>query len=309
MGRCVLRDPRHPRWPADGERTELVDVAERWKWAYVDRAHELHRERVVGGKPKKLTTAIREYLDERREAVSRSTWFNDRTALQHLADDFGNVVVHAVRPQKTLNRLLREGYQPYTVEVYSAFLSGFYRWLGLAYEVTLPKYQQDAPRVWTDAEVVAIREHAGELAVAVDCGLYMGLRYGEIGGLDWSDVDLSTWTVRVQRQAGGKPLKGRRARTALILPGWAHRRGIGPVAVVRRQNIADVLKAAGLYEIGVGWHSLRHTYARLFLEAKPDMRLLQASLGHASVTTTESRYNWLLPDKAAELARRAIHGI
>jgi hypothetical protein len=45
----------------------------------------------------------------------------------------------------------------------------------------------------------------------------------------------------------------------------------------------------------------------MFLEAIPEMRLLQASLGHASVTVTEQSYNWLLPDKAAEMARAGIY--
>ena len=68
------------------------------------------------------------------------------------------------------------------------------------------------------------------------------------------------------------------------------------------------LKDAGLNGPGVGWHALRHTYARLFLEATRDIRLLQASLGHASVTTTEASYNWLLPERAAEMARDVIYG-
>jgi integrase len=310
MGQVTLRDPRHPNWPRDGERTELEDIADRWKWAYVDRAHELHRERVVGGKPRLLKAAVREYLEHRKDAVARTTWMNDRTALAHLADDFGNAAVHQIDPQKTLNRLLREGYQPYTVETYSAFLSGFWRWCGLTYDVRLPRRQKPEPRVWTDEEIERLRKAAGELLLPIDCGLYMGLRFGEIMGLDWSDVDSASWTVRVQRQKGGAPLKGRRARTALILPGWSHGRGIGPVVPqLRRQRITGVLRAAGLEEIGVGWHSFRHTYARMFLEGKPDMRLLQASLGHGSVTTTEQSYDHLLPDRAAALARRAIHGI
>lgn len=188
-------------------------------------------------------------------------------------------------------------------------MSGFWRWLGLDYTVSLPRWQKAEPRVWTDAEVGRVRAAAGDLLVAIDCGLYMGLRFGEIFGLDWSDVDLATWTVRVRRQQGGGPLKSRRVRTAVILPGWTHEARTGPVAAkAKRQRLTTVLKRAGLLEMGVGWHSFRHTYARLFLEAKPDMRLLQASLGHGSVTTTEQSYNWLLPDRAAELARVAIHG-
>lgn len=309
-GRCVMRDPTHPAWPDAGERTELYEVADRWKWAYVDLGHRLHKERVLGvSRVMALTEAVREYTEARRPLVSRSTQGNDKAALAQLVKDFGSTPVHLVDPQRTLNRLLSEGYEPYTVEIYSAFLSGFWRWLGLPYAIELPRYQRAEPRVWTNDEIETIRDKAGDLLTAIDAGLYMGLRFGEIFGLEWSDVDLATWTVRVRRQKGGAPLKSRRARTAVILPGWTHPHGSGTVAVpAKRQRLTTVLKRAELLGDGVGWHSFRHTYARLFLEAKPDMRLLQASLGHGSVTTTEQAYNWLLPDKAAEMSVRAIHG-
>ena len=74
------------------------------------------------------------------------------------------------------------------------------------------------------------------------------------------------------------------------------------------RGLANVLNGLGLKAPGICWHSLRHTYARVFLEAEPNMRLLQSSLGHSSVVTTEMLYNWLLPDTAAEIARARIHG-
>jgi integrase len=306
-----MRDPKHPAWPHGGERTELYDVADRWKWAYVDRYRAEHRARTIGlRRPVMLMDAVRDYRAERVDLVARSTADNDRTALAHLTDDFANAPVHEVRPQKTLNRLLREGYGPYTVEVYSAYLSGFFRWCGLPYEVELPKWQRSEPRVWNDHEVLRIRDFADDLLTAVDCGLYMGLRWGEIQGVRWEDVDLASWTVRVRRQKDGAPLKSRRVRTALILPGWEHAPASGFVAVrAKRQRLTTLLRRARLEGRGVGWHSFRHTYARIFLERKADMRLLQASLGHASVTTTEVQYNHLLPDRAAAMARKAIHGI
>jgi integrase len=304
-----MRNPKDPRWPRGGERTELREVAERWKWAYVDLYRQDHRDRMIGtAKPRLLRDATAEYLEHRAPLVARSTLQNDRTALAHLADDFPGAAVHTIDPQRTLNRLLREGYRPYTVWIYSQFLSGFWKWCGLEYAVEFPKWQQREARTWTDAEVGRIRAEARDLLVSLDCALYMGLRYGEIMGLEWEDVDLSTWTVRVRRQKNGQPLKSRRTRTALILPGWTHDVGTGRVADHRTERLRAVLKRAGLTEKGVGWHTGRHTYARMFLEAKPDMRLLQASLGHSSVTVTEAAYNHLLPDRAAELARVAIHG-
>lgn len=306
-----MRDPRAKGWPNAGERTELRDVAERWKWAYVDHYRTLHHERITGvTKPRLLKQAVREYLAERSGVVAPNTAQNDRSALAHLTDDFGDAPLYAVDPQRTLNRLLREKYRPHTVHTYSMYLSGFWKWCGLEYRVTLPKWQRREPRVWTNEEAAALRKAASPgLLVAIDCGLYMGLRFGEIMGLEWSDVDISTWTVRVRRQAGGQPLKSRKVRTAVILPGWAHKTGTGQVAAgVTREHLRALLKRAEMQAAGVGWHTLRHTYARMFLEAKPDMRLLQASLGHSSVTVTEQAYNWLMPDKAAELARVAIHG-
>ena len=248
-----------------------------------------------------------EYLTHRRVQVERRTYVNDRTALNHMAVDFpGSTAVEALRPQKTIDRLLTK-YKPLTVITYSRCLSVFFGWLDLPYKVKLPKADRPDVRVWTDAEVVEIRKHAGELLTAIDCGLFMGLRKGEIWGLEWPDV--RGRTVRVQRQHPGKPLKGKRARSAVILPGWQHgTEGSGRVVDLPYRHtryIKDVLQAAGLDADRTAWHSFRHTYARMYLELKPDLRLLQASLGHSSVTTTEQLYDWL-GDTATELAVEGI---
>jgi len=305
-----MRDPRHPGWPEAGERTELAEIANRWKWAYMDLFQREHRARVLGLQaPRTLADATAEYLRVRAGQVSAAAVKNAAQALAHLEDDFGNAPLHEVDPERTLHRLLREGYRPSTVQTLSAGLSGFWKWAGLEYSAKLPKWQRREPVVWTDAEVARVRAEARDSLVALDCALYMGLRWGEIMGLEWSDVDLASWTVRVRRQKDGRPLKSRKARTAVILPGWTHAPGEGRVADVPRDRLRAILKRAGLRIQGVGWHTGRHTYARMFLERKPEMRLLQASLGHSSVTVTEAAYNWLLPDRAAEMGVRAIHGI
>ena len=106
------------------------------------------------------------------------------------------------------------------------------------------------------------------------------------------------------------PLKSRQARTAVILPGWKHEAGTGTVVPdISRERLRAVLKRAKLTAYGVGWHTCRHTYSRMFLERKPEMRLLQSSLGHSSVTITQQSYGHLLPDVAASMGVRAIHGL
>ncbi len=306
-GRPTMRDPNHPAWPNAGARTELEDVARLWVGDYWKWVQDQARAEAFGGtKERKLADAIEEYLEYRSRIVELNTWQSDRTSLSHLAHDFRGRSIHQVDPQRTINRLLGL-VDVSTVKTYSAYLSSFFSWLGLPYSVTLPKSQKPDVVVWTDSEIQRIREAADVLGslLAVDLGLYMGLRVGEIYGLRWEDV--GERTVRVQRQVGGRPLKGKRARTAVVLPEWGHTGETGTVVEdpgewSRSGVIRAVLALAGISRARVGWHSLRHTYARMFLERSPDMRLLQASLGHASITTTETAYNHLLPDAAAELA-------
>ena len=306
-----MRNPRDPGWPERGERTELVDVADRWKWAYVDWIDDMHRARMFGRPaPRKLGQAILDYLAHRETRVSRQTYVNDRAALRHLADDFGpETPVEAVDPQRTLDRMLRSPkWKASTVRATSRFLSGFWTWLELPYKAKLPKTQARRAHCWTEEQVREIRKAAGDLLLPLDLGLYMGLRLGEIWALRWEDIGRDV--VRVQRQYPDRPLKSKRERTAVVLPGWKHRRGKGPVITRSFEDhklLADVLRGVGVKADGVLWHAARHTYARRFLEAEPNMRLLQASLGHASVTTTETLYNWLLTDDAAEMARARIH--
>lgn len=304
----TMRDPRHPLWPDAGERTELADVAERWKWAYLDWCQDRARARRLGRtEPRRLAKAVEDFLQHRRGIVSPQTLVNDRSALNHLRADWpDDTPIHAVDPQRTLDRMLREGkLKPSSVRSHSKFLAGFFRWAELPYKVRLPKEQPKRARCWWDAEVKKIRAKAGPLLLPLDCGLFMGLRLREIWGLRWEDVGRDT--VRVQRQHPDAPLKSKRERTAVILPGWGHKRGKGPVVTLpfeTYRQLAPMLRAAGIKGEGDRrrWHAARHTYARRFLEQVPDLRLLQASLGHRSVVTTESLYDWLLPDKAAEMA-------
>ncbi len=311
--RRTIRNPRDPGWPEQGRRTELRDLAERWKWQYVDWCHDEERNSESSTpKVRLLGDMAEKFLAHRRGTVAAQTFRNDRTALNHLLDDFGpSTPVEKVDPQATIDRLLGK-WRVSTAKTYSQYLSSFYTWLELEYKVKVPKEQPRRAVCWSPDQVRAIREAAGDILLPIDCGLFMGLRMREIFGLEWSDVDAAKNIVRVQRQYPNEPLKSRRERTVVILPGWEHETGQGRVSHgsfdTQTRKLADVLASAGLKAPGVLWHSLRHTYARAFLEAEPSMRLLQASLGHSSVTTTEQLYNWLQPDDAAEIARARIHG-
>jgi integrase len=72
--------------------------------------------------------------------------------------------------------------------------------------------------------------------------------------------------------------------------------------------ILRLLAEAKLYEPGLGWHTFRHTYGRLFIEQGGRFEELKESLGHKSIVTTEQTYGHFHTDRAAQLARMKIYG-
>lgn len=293
--------------------------AERWAAEYVER---------FTGRPKtrRLGAMIKAYTEHRSRVVEPRTVAGDKTVLRHLLDHYrASHPVAEIQPQRLVNALLDEGYQPSTVRQYMTSLRSFWAWLKLPFpDVTVPRPSSPDPEYWTDAQVTKLRKLAPAvdplLPLALDAALYMGLRVGEVFGLKWEDIHGDT--VRVQRQipqgrTTPKPLKGKRSRTALILPGWehtgtegyvVHRQGEPIGRRVQHRWITQLLDAAGLNAKGVGWHAGRHTYARMCLEAGVSLEQLQKFLGHASIRTTEEAYGHLREHVAITMARRAVQG-
>ena len=342
--RVTMRNPRSQGWPERGDRTEIEEVAHKWKWDYLALIHDESRSRGLGlQKPyPTLQEGTERYLMHRLNTVERMTWSADRTAVNHLRDRFplkrsmDRIEVGDMRA--FVDEMLEQGYKPSTLGTYIAS----WRRLFVHYGDYNPCANLELPNPGkTDVATFGANEVERVLAAAntvdrlqvgrvpsarlsVGIGLYMGLRQGEIFALCWEDVDSGTKTVRVQWQQPKdrpepKPTKGKYARTALILPGWwsDKQRGFGLMvgrdgrpSGSRTQShlITRVLDTAGLNEIGRGWHILRHTYSRMFLESGGSLEQLQKSLGHSSITTTEAAYAHLREDTAARLARERIYG-
>lgn len=314
-----MRDPRHPGWPDAGERTELRDVADRWKWAYVDLMHEQHRGRVLGrSTDRTLASAVAEFLEHRERVVEPATFSSDRTALNHLLETYApSKPVAGIETQRYVDRLVDAGYRPSTIGQYCNALRAFWRWTGVDFPAPeIPNPGQMDVRYWTDEEVELVRQAPPEWVRLLDTTLYMGLRISEAVALRWSDIRGDT--VRIQRQitqgrTEPKPLKGKRARTALILSGWQHPPGKGwvagetpPTHHMYQRWLRKHLEDIGLYEVGTGWHTGRHTYARMVLEGGGSLEQLKQFLGHSSITTTEDSYGHFRPSVALEAARRAL---
>lgn len=309
--RPTLRNPEDRGWPTRGERTRHEDVAKRWAWRYVDRLTKQTHDRQRGLTAKRpLGPAIEEFLRHRAATREAHTHESDVTATGHLEEAFGKRRdLHSIADgeiQKWLDD--RAGtYAGATLETYRAHFRAFFNWAGRPLgKIILARRHKHDPDTLSDDEIAAVieacRNERERALVAV--GLATGARRAELWALEWPDFRADGISVRIQRQVAWpksdaiKGLKGKRARTALVLPGFMdaiERKPSGRVmpgwVVNNRESnhvFCRVLQRAGCYRPGRSTHILRHTYSRLGLE-KYEWSLMELGvfLGHTSTATTE----------------------
>jgi integrase/recombinase XerD len=156
-------------------------------------------------------------------------------------------------------------------------------------------------RILDESEVVRLIDAAlaGRDRVMLKLLYVSGVRVSELCGLKWCDL--------FERQEGGQITvfgKGGKTRTVLLKrkiwqqllslkgtaraidPVFPSRKGQGPLDVsqVRRVVYAAVRKAG--IDRAVSPHWLRHAHASHALERGAPIHLVQATLGHANITTT-----------------------
>ena len=354
--RLTLRNPKAQGWPARGDRTEERDVAERWRWHYLDVAVDDVKRQQLGRRtrPKPIEQTIEEFLAHRELAVEPLTARNDAAALRvHFLPEFrARSSVDAVDRdalQQLFDRLASQGYAASTLQRYLHTFGALFHWRGLsdvenpAHAVALPQIIPTDARAFSDAELVRLRKAADaidregwptkgakvkpcSMRLAIELALGTGCRQAELFALEWEAFRERDRTVRVTVQVraegqGVKHLKGKRSRTALVLPSWwkfhdRRRRGLvldvgridGAMLHATRRWLDYVYERAKLNASWVSWHSLRHTYSRLFVEKGGRIEELQRSLGHQSIVTTEQAYGHFSEDAAATLARTRIYG-
>ena len=193
--------------------------------------------------------------------------------------------------------------------------------------VRTPKPEPSPARALSADEVrhLLARAQGTPYYVPIHLALYAGLRRGEILGLRWQDVDTDTATLSIQqtlmhvRGQGyilGEPKSEGSRRTIALSPTTmlllrAHRERIGAehaargISAMTEQVCAlpdgrlmkpDALsracrRIARQCDIqGVRLHDLRHTHASLLLNEGTPINIVQARLGHQSITTTVDIY-------------------
>ena len=147
--------------------------------------------------------------------------------------------------------------------------------------------------------------------------LQTGLRYGELTGLQWGDIDLDNRTMKIQRSASfledhgefivGEPksINGYRTifltDTALNILKSLPKTSIY-VFPIRKRAIYNTMLKRIAQKIGIepfSIHKLRHTFATRCMESGMKPKTLQKILGHSDITVTLNYYVHINDDQMA----------
>lgn len=191
----------------------------------------------------------------------------------------------------------------------------------------------------TPAEIRTLLPHLqGRLRTLILTAIFTGLRWSELRGLTWANVDLKAGELHVRQRADrygviGQPKSaaGKRSvpllalvvnalREHAVLSGQGANRTDDLVfvntqgAMEHRNTVIQAYQAAQVAAFGVvkykGLHALRHFFASWCINRKADggrelpLKVVQGLLGHASIQMTADVYGHLFPraDDTVELA-------
>ena len=153
------------------------------------------------------------------------------------------------------------------------------------------------------------------------CALHTGMRKGEQAALEWRDIDWTRNELVVRRsrpttlKLAGPTKNGRTRRIPLtgeLAAGLRRIRHLrGPLVFCRPDGkyleswdmnkvLKQALKGARLRHIR--WHDMRHTFASQAVARGVPLNVVQAWLGHTTITMT-MRYAHLAPDGGSEWIR------
>jgi len=188
--------------------------------------------------------------------------------------------------------------------------------------VKIPKFDNQRQRFLTDDEcnrlLDELKKKSMETYSYSVLSLDAGLRFSEVAGLCWQDIDLIRETIllldtksgrnrtvymteRVKDMLSGMPKAG--GPDSLVFPGkhGGQMTEIGDAF----KNAVDALNLnQGISDdrLKCVFHSLRHTHASRLLEAGTDIYLVKTLLGHRNIATTE-RYLHVRADSLRDAIR------
>lgn len=209
-----------------------------------------------------------------------------------------------------------------------------------ASRIHVPRSQtaQEETEIFSPEEIETIFSRFGEgnpLFLLIRLAYYTGMRVGECCALQWNDVDLNhreiyvhqtavqapSWTVqdipktrsslrRISFAAALLPLL-KEARVRQQSDRFRYGKYYRPGDFVCAQECGAMTTPDNVRyfnswcksNIGHGsFHTLRHTYATMMLEAGADLELVSKQLGHSSLSTTARVYSHVLDRRKKKLS-------
>jgi integrase len=268
-----------------------------------------------------------------------STVREAKTHIRQIEQEFGHLLLTAVRPSQVKNWMARLKGEGYKDSYRHALHSRLAQIMGDAVHdgvlgrnpcsrKTSPPMGRAKVYVATVEQVWAIHDGMPDhLKVAVLLGAFAGLRVAEVSGLRVADVDFIRGVVDPHEQWPSKPLKTDGSAQPIPIPRdlalmlsasvqkYPSRMMVtnglgtdrcGPWIIERA--VREVRgKIDGLPE-KFSFHDLRHFFASLLIADGKDIKTVQAMMRHASARTTLDTYGHLWPD-ADESTRTAVGAV
>ena len=212
------------------------------------------------------------------------------------------------------DELIRRGLNPISRIVYMGGVRFLFRHTLRRPEVVehwgRPRIRRKLPTVLSPAEVarllaaVRLHRYRAFFSLVFDTGL----RISEAAGLKVGDIDRARGVIHVRQGKGGKDRQVKLGERlyAILQAYWREDRMAGPhpesiskdslvfanakggpfCQVTARLALRRAAQEAGITK-PITPHTLRHSFATAQLEAGTDLRVVQAQLGHARITSTE----------------------
>jgi integrase len=198
-----------------------------------------------------------------------------------------------------------------------------------AHDHELPRADDDDEHVYlTHAQLERLADAAGEYRLLILVLGYCGIRWGEASAVEVGRLNAKSRRLRItQAYTDVKgvvdvgPVKNHEKRSVPLPRSFAEELRVyaagkddktllftaprgGPLRYnnFRNRIFNPAVKAAGLENLGITPHKLRHTAASLSIAAGADVKVVQLMLGHKDAAMTLNVYGHLWPDRLDEVA-------